>query len=210
MPLALNYIYAGSPTVTNLTYDDKSKTLTCTSTGGPATTVTWRRDGVVITLNTTYQQTTRVVNPVNGTYQTLLTIDPSVGWSDIVGTYSCTVENIRGESSETVVVPGEIWNLVCWHRPTLQCLNYCCIHETLWDELEQGTQSRTICLVHSNRRGIEKLLHMVQLGQKISAAFCLCKLKVRFVFTTFSPSKCSYSSQVSLLAVLAHIACAGN
>ena len=108
MPLAFNYIHAGSPTVTNLTFDDQSRTLTCTSTGGPATNVTWRRDGVVITFNaTTHQQTKRVVDPVNGTYQTLLTIDRSVGQSDIVGTYNCTVENARGGSSQTVVVPGE-------------------------------------------------------------------------------------------------------
>ena len=101
------YIHAGSPTVTSLTYDDQSRTLTCTSTSGPATTVTWRRDGVMITPNATYQQTKRLVDPVNGTYQIVLTIDPSVDQSDIVGTYSCRVKNGRGESSETVVVPGE-------------------------------------------------------------------------------------------------------
>ena len=98
-------ITAGSPTVTSLTFDEQFTTLTCTSTGGPATNVTWRRDGVVITLNATHQQTKRVVDPVDGTYQTVLTIDSSVGW--IVGTYNCTVENVRRWSSETVVVPGE-------------------------------------------------------------------------------------------------------
>ena len=61
----------------------------------------------MITLNATYHQTKRLVDPVSGTYQTVLTIDPSVSWSDIVGTYSCTVQNDRGESSETMVVPGE-------------------------------------------------------------------------------------------------------
>ena len=61
----------------------------------------------MITLNATHQQTKKVVHTVAGTYQTVLTIDSSVGWSDIEGTYSCTVENDRGESSETVVVPGE-------------------------------------------------------------------------------------------------------
>ena len=84
-----------------------SRTLTCTSTGGPATSVTWRRGGVVIILNTTYQQTKSVVDPVDGTYQTVLTINSSVSQDDIVGTYNCTVENVRGESSETVVVSGE-------------------------------------------------------------------------------------------------------
>ena len=112
MPVAFhiaifNPIVAGSPTVTSLTFDGQSRILTCTSTGGPATNVTWRRDGVVITLNATHQQIKNIVDPVNSTYETVLTIDPSVGWSDIVGTYSCTVENVRGESLETVVVPGE-------------------------------------------------------------------------------------------------------
>ena len=105
MLLVFTFIHADSPTVTNITFDDQSRTLTCTSTGGPATTVTWRRDGVVITANATHQQTKRLVHTVNGTYQTVLTIDPSVDQSNIVGTYNCTVENDRGESSETVVVP---------------------------------------------------------------------------------------------------------
>ena len=60
----------------------------------------------MITLNATYQQTKRLVDPVHGIYQTVLAIDPSVGW--IVGTYRCTVENAGGESSESLVVPGEI------------------------------------------------------------------------------------------------------
>ena len=102
-----NLLLSGSPNVTNLVYDNQSRTLTSTSTGGPATTVTWRKDGTVITLNATYQQTKRVVDLVEGTYQTVLTIGSSVSQSDIVGTYECTVENARGESSETVVVPGE-------------------------------------------------------------------------------------------------------
>ena len=59
----------------------------------------------MITLNATYQQTKRLVDSVNGTYQTVLTIDPSV--DQIVGTYNCAVENDRGKSSRTVVVPGE-------------------------------------------------------------------------------------------------------
>ena len=96
--------------MTHMTFDDQSRTLTCTSTGGPATTVTWRRDGVVITLNATYQQTKSVVDAVNGTYQTVLTINSSVGQCGIVGTYNCTVENARGGSSGTVdAPPGESW-----------------------------------------------------------------------------------------------------
>ena len=111
----LLYLVAGSRNVTSLEYDSQFRTFTCTSTGGSATTVTWRRDGVVITLSATHQQTKRVVDPVEGTYQTVLTIDPSVGQSDIPGLYSCTVENARGRSSVAVVIPGNGKLIPCVH-----------------------------------------------------------------------------------------------
>ena len=96
--------FSGSPDVTSLRYDNESRTFTCTSTSGPATTVTWRKDGGVITLNATHQQTKTVVDRVAGTYQTVLTVDSSVSQSDIVGTYNCTVENARGRSSRMTIV----------------------------------------------------------------------------------------------------------
>ena len=61
----------------------------------------------MITLNATHQQTKRLVDAVNGTYQTVLTINSSLDQNDIVGTYNCTVENDMGNSSETVIVPGK-------------------------------------------------------------------------------------------------------
>ena len=100
-------LFSGSPNVTDLKYDSQSRTLTCTSTGGPATTVTWKKDGAVITLNDTYQQTQRVVDRVEGTYQTVLTINQSVCQNDIGGTYNCTVGNTRGESSMKMTVSGK-------------------------------------------------------------------------------------------------------
>ena len=66
----------------------------------------------MISLNTTHQQTKSLVDPVAGTYQTVLTIDLSVSQSDILGTYSCTVENARGRSSRMVVV-GELTLYTC-------------------------------------------------------------------------------------------------
>ena len=129
----LLYVYAGSPIVTRLTFDVQSRDLTCTFTGRHTTNVTWRRDGVVVTLNDTHQQTKRVVNSSNGTFQALLTINSSVGWSSIVGTYNCTVENASGQSSETVVVPGETCTSYCsvflplMHISTCRCIS-CCRH----------------------------------------------------------------------------------
>ena len=53
----------------------------------------------MITSNAIHQQASRLVDPA--TYQTMLTNDPSLDQSDTEGTYSCTVENVRGESSGT-------------------------------------------------------------------------------------------------------------
>ena len=61
----------------------------------------------MITLNATHQQTKSLVESVMSTYQTVLTINQSLDQRNIAGTYNCTVENDRGESSETVVVPGK-------------------------------------------------------------------------------------------------------
>ena len=60
----------------------------------------------MITPNATYQQTKRVVDPVAGTYQTLLTISESVGQSGFAGLYECEVVNTRGKSSIKKIIAG--------------------------------------------------------------------------------------------------------
>lgn len=101
------YIYAGSPSVTSVTFNAQSNSFTCISSGGSARTVTWRRNGVVIPRNDA-QQTQRVMNTTTSTYQSVLTIDTSMNQNAILGTFSCTVQNARGTSSRMVVVTGEI------------------------------------------------------------------------------------------------------
>ena len=83
----------------------------------------------MITLTATYQQTKRLVDAVNSTYQTVLTISSSVSQSDIVGTYNCTVENARGESSETVIVSGKTVSYIEAHTQ-LWCRKFCRIMRT--------------------------------------------------------------------------------
>ena len=85
----------------SLIFDRESRTLTCTSTGGPATNVTWRKDGFAIDLNQGYEQTQIVTDTISGTYQNMLTIAPLVA---IGNTYSCSVENSKGISSTANVI----------------------------------------------------------------------------------------------------------
>ena len=79
-------------------------TLTCTSTGGPVTTVTWMRDGEVLTGNGNYNITSwMLLHPENATYtHTLMVI------GTLVGEYECNVSNIRtASSSGNLTVEGE-------------------------------------------------------------------------------------------------------
>ena len=71
-------------------------TLTCISTGGPATTVTWTRDSVTIT-----EGTETVLNdPVTAQYTHTLNVTSG-------GEYTCTVSNDKpSTASATITVPG--------------------------------------------------------------------------------------------------------
>ena len=72
--------------------------LTCISTGGPATTVTWTRDSVTVTEGTE----TVLDNPVTSQYTHTLTVTGRLG-----GLYTCTVANNKpSEDSASYTVKG--------------------------------------------------------------------------------------------------------
>ena len=71
-------------------------TLTCISTGGPATYVTWTRDSVTITEGTE----TVLNNATTAQYTHTLTITSG-------GLYTCTVSNDKSSTaSASITVPG--------------------------------------------------------------------------------------------------------
>ena len=73
-------------------------TLTCISTGGPATTVTWTRGSVNVTEGTK----TVIVNRETSQYTHTLTVTGRLG-----GLYTCTVANNRpSDNSEQLTVRG--------------------------------------------------------------------------------------------------------
>ena len=67
-------------------------TLTCISTGGPATTVTWTRDSVTVTEGTE----TVLDNRITSQYTHTLTVTGRQG-----GLYKCTVANNRPSNNVT-------------------------------------------------------------------------------------------------------------
>ena len=75
-------------------------TLTCISTGGPATTVTWTRDSVTVTEG----NETVLDNRTTSQYTHTLTV---TGGSGMGGLYTCTVANNKpSEDSATFTVQG--------------------------------------------------------------------------------------------------------
>ena len=79
-------------------------TLTCISTGGPATTVTWTRDSTTITQGTTE---TVLNDPVTARYTHTLTVT-----GRLPGLYNCTVANNKPSiDSATLNVTGKCENL---------------------------------------------------------------------------------------------------
>ena len=97
-----HHIPTGSPSITSVLYDRENTTLTCTSTGGPPTSVTWRKNGIPVN-NTLYQQSQRVVDTETATYKNVL-FNNNI--SNFVGTFSCEVSNVRGTVQDTVEVNG--------------------------------------------------------------------------------------------------------
>ena len=78
-------------------------TLTCTSTGGPATTVSWRKDGTMLSDNSTYSISSQVTDAETATYTHTLRVTGRP-----FGEYKCNVSNNRpSSSSETLVLEGE-------------------------------------------------------------------------------------------------------
>ena len=81
-------------------------TLTCTSTGGPVTTVTWMRDGEILTENSNYSITSQIlIYSENATYNHTLTVT-----GKLLGEYECIVSNNKPSSSSgNITVVGEYY-----------------------------------------------------------------------------------------------------
>ena len=101
------HIYIGRVEISHMTLtvnsdlngDSSQFTLTCISTGGPATTVTWTKDSTVTVTEGTLQTV------LNNTMIALYTHTLTVTGRDH-GLYSCTVENTVSSDSATYTVQG--------------------------------------------------------------------------------------------------------
>ena len=91
-------------------FDSDQLTLTCISTGGPATTVTWTRDST-----TTVTEGTETVldDPETAQYTHTLTVTTG-------GEYTCTVKNNKPSSDSATITIGGMLSNSC--KPLFLCM----------------------------------------------------------------------------------------
>ena len=95
------------PSITDLTYQEENRTLTCVSTGSPATTVSWMKDGQPLTIDgSIYHLTQTITDRSSSTYSNVLTVSETAP-SGVAGTYNCTVTNELGSDSSEVMAVGK-------------------------------------------------------------------------------------------------------
>ena len=99
-----NY-YIRNVTGISVKYDRASQTITCTTSGGPATDVTWFKDNEKITMTSSgglYEHSQIITNTTSATYENRLRI---VGKSSkVAGTYTCEVINPRGSTNGSLCI----------------------------------------------------------------------------------------------------------
>lgn len=83
---------------------NETQTLFCISIGGPVTTVVWTKGGKVLPANFNQQKT--ILNTTTAEYKCSLSLGQKEP-DDIIGDYSCTVNNSRGNSSRSIFLQGE-------------------------------------------------------------------------------------------------------
>lgn len=96
----------GVPSISELTFSATTRTLTCISTGGPATNVTWRMGGSELTVDgSMYQFMQTLTEKSTATYTNILTI-VSTDLTTIIGSnFTCEVENSRGTATMNITIP---------------------------------------------------------------------------------------------------------
>ena len=103
----------GAVEAKDLTFENSKQALSCTSTGGPPTTVSWMKNGEPLTVDgTTYVQTQVIIDTNSSIYITTLFIKVP-DQNEVVGNYTCGVNNSRVTSellhqtySNTIEIQG--------------------------------------------------------------------------------------------------------
>ena len=93
-----HFICIGNTSILESKYSINDTVLTCISTGGPATTVTWTRNSKIIPDNDDNTQVTVLDDSNTGQYTHTLNISGKA----LPGVYGCSVSNNKPSSAKVV------------------------------------------------------------------------------------------------------------
>ena len=96
--------------------------LNCTSTGSPATIVTWRRDGMVLSSGGQYEMTQMLLNGATATYVNILVVSGTP--SSLLGVYSCDIWNGIGTVTVNITISGKYFVCVRCTTKTIVRMSY--------------------------------------------------------------------------------------
>ena len=103
-------ITVGAPSITSFTFSRSSISLNCMSTGGPVTRVIWRLNNQPLMIDgTRYQQIQIIIDTENATYRNMLQSDDN---RNLVGVFTCIVQNARGSDSMTISTNGRKYLII--------------------------------------------------------------------------------------------------
>ena len=101
-------MHNGAVVVEHLRFDRRRQALSCTSTGGPPTTVKWAKNGQPLNIDeVTHSQTQKITDASSSMFVTTVFIHHRPDLSEIVGNYSCIVINSRGMNQQTFEIQGK-------------------------------------------------------------------------------------------------------
>lgn len=102
----------GLPSIVSLSLNRSMATLTYASSHGPATTVSWKKNGIVLDKGSVdFNQNQRLVDAETATYESyLITSNLSI----LVGEFTCVISNSRGATEKTLLLEGS-YMLHPWH-----------------------------------------------------------------------------------------------
>ena len=94
----------GFPNITSFEFNRDTISLICYSTGGPVTTLTWMKNDKILNIDgLNYQQEKIILDSVTATYKNVLYSD---NVSNLVGVFTCIVQNARGKSNMSFSTNG--------------------------------------------------------------------------------------------------------
>ena len=106
VPHRLYCVFKGAMEIIEATYEGSSQIITCTSRGGPASSVTWSLNHSPILVDgSTYQASQIVLDTSTATYQNRLTIVAKS--REVSGKYTCVVRNARGSATASLSISGK-------------------------------------------------------------------------------------------------------